>query len=44
MAKKKELERLLADLKRRGREISEIVDALGSLLSGEEPAGEQVGS
>lgn len=41
MAKKKELERLLADLKRRSREISEIADALGGLLSSEEPAGEQ---
>ncbi len=41
MAKKKELERLLADLKRCGREISEIVGALTDLLSGEEPAGAQ---
>lgn len=41
MAKKKDVERLLADLKRRSREISEIADALGGLLSGEEPAGEQ---
>lgn len=35
MAKKKEVERLLADLKRHGREISEITDAITGLLSGE---------
>lgn len=41
MAKKKERERLLADLKRHSREISEIVDALAGLLSDEQPAESQ---
>lgn len=41
MATKKDVERLLADLKRFSRDISEIADALGGLLSGEETAGAQ---